>query len=72
MKTTILTACAAIALGVLIGRTTVASTPLADQANSAAVSQPQIVAAIPTMPIVTTAAAVSGDFGYGPARTTDW
>jgi hypothetical protein len=72
MKTTILTTCAAVALGVLIGRTTVASTPFVEQATTEAKSQLQIVAAIPTTPIVAAAAAASGDFGYGPARTTDW
>lgn len=70
MKTIILTACAAIALGVLIGRTTVASTPFAEQATVEDKLQSEIVNRVPTMPIV--AAAASDGFGYGPARTTDW
>jgi len=70
MKTTIFTTCAALILAVMIGRSTVASTPMVASATIDTPSQWRVVADISTTPIV--ASAVSGGFGYGPVRTTDW
>jgi hypothetical protein len=50
MKTTILTACVALALGTLIGRTTVASTPVMAQTTEEAVSVSQLMNTIRALP----------------------
>ena len=50
MKSTILTACVALALGTLIGRTTVASTPVMAQTTIEAISVSQLMNTIRALP----------------------
>ena len=50
MKTTILTACIALALGTLIGRTTVASSPVVAQTTIEANSVSQLMNSIRALP----------------------
>jgi hypothetical protein len=50
MKTTILTACIALALGTLIGRTTVASSTVLTQTTNEAISISQLMNTIRALP----------------------
>ncbi len=57
----------AIAMGAILVAAVAFDSPTADRA-----APKSTTAVIATMPIVPAEVRPSGDFGFGPARTTDW